>query len=329
MAQDSKSSGIVLYAKRRGPTSFNSLNHIKKALQTKKVGHTGTLDSFAEGLLVVMVGSLTRLASHVTAFDKTYEAIIQFGTQTDTLDPFGEIIDTQELPLIDTFNKAFENFTGTIEQFPPLYSAIHINGKRASDIARSGKTADIPSRTVTVYDSKIIEVKEIEGRVAYAHVTFHVSKGTYIRSLARDIAKMCGSCAHLIALRRTAVGSFLLEDAVVYESMSPFTILQAVENLSIGENISAKDTSEDTLKAIQNNLKSMTKPLSIECGMQIAVLKNDFDFHYFNGKPLKKAMFILEDLIETNYAVFDEKETFIGVVKYENNRFTYGYVIPR
>ncbi len=324
-----QTSGIVLYAKKRGPTSFNSLNKIKKSLQTKKVGHTGTLDSFAEGLLVVMVGSLTRLASHVTAFDKKYEAIISFGTETDTLDPFGEVIQSTQLPLLDDFNIAFKNHTGSLQQFPPQYSAIHIDGKRASDIARSGKTIEMPSREVTVFSSQILDVKEIDGRVQYAHVAFHVSKGTYIRSLARDIAKMCGSCAHLIALRRSAVGSFLLENAVGYESMSPFTILQAVENLSIGENISAKDTSEDTLKAIQNNLKSMTKPLAIECGMQIAVLKNDFDFHYFNGKPLKKAMFAIDDLIETNYAVFDEKEVFIGVVKYEKNRFSYGYVIPR
>ncbi len=329
MAQDSKASGIVLYAKKRGPTSFNSLNQIKKSLQTKKVGHTGTLDSFAEGLLVVMVGSLTRLASHVTAFDKKYKAIISFGSETDTLDPFGEVVQTTELPLLEDFKIAFKNHIGTLQQFPPQYSAIHINGKRASDIARSGKNVEMPSRNVTVFSSEILEVTEVNGRVKYANVSFHVSKGTYIRSLARDIAKDCSSCAHLIALRRTAVGSFLLEDAVGYDSMSPFTISQAVENLSVGENISAKDSTEETLQAIRSNLTSMTKDLAIECGMNIAKLNKEFEEAFFNGKPLKKTMFTFDEFVDTSYAVFDEKETFIGVVKYENNRFSYGYVIPR
>ncbi len=324
-------SGIVLYAKKRGPTSFNSLHNIKKALQTKKVGHTGTLDSFAEGLLVVMVGSLTRLVSHVTAFDKTYEAIIQFGTQTDTLDPFGEVIDTQELPLVDDFKKAFENHIGTLQQFPPQYSAIHINGKRASDIARSGKNVDMPSRDVTVFSSSIDDMHTVYGRVAHAKVTFHVSKGTYIRSLARDIAKDCSSCAHLIALRRTAVGSFLLKDAVGYSDMPFFTIESAIEQLHAQENNNKNVDTESLYNEITKHTKSMTKALAQECGMGIAVLKQEYEFHFSNGKPLKKSLFISDKLIESNYAVFTEKNIFIGIIiilkQHDNYSIRYGFVL--
>ncbi len=131
--------GIVLFAKLPGKTSFSSLYTIKHALHTKKVGHTGTLDSFAQGLLVVMTGSHTRLAQRVTAFDKKYEAIIQFGSETDTLDLFGKVIKTKELPTKNNVIKAVEKFCGDLMQSPPSFSAVHVNGKRASDLARAGK----------------------------------------------------------------------------------------------------------------------------------------------------------------------------------------------
>ncbi len=331
MLAESKVSGIVLYAKRRGPTSFNSLNQIKKTLETKKVGHTGTLDSFAEGLLVVMVGSLTRLASHITAFDKKYEAIIAFGSETDTLDPFGDVITTKNLPLIEDFTKSFQSFIGKIDQFPPQYSAIHINGKRASDIARSGKDVDMPSRTVEIFSSSIDEIKLIDNRVAYAKVSFHVSKGTYIRSLARDIAQHCNSCAHLIALRRTAVGSFSLHDAVGYDDMEDFTIERAVRNIESSKEPEKLLLTLERAQKIKDNLKKMTIPLAKECGMETVVLKNDYEFHFFNGKPLKKKMFNYIDIQEKEYAVFTQLDVFVGVIHYdfshEKNTLRYSFVI--
>ncbi len=326
MAVDSKASGIVLYAKKRGPTSFNSLSTIKKSLQTKKVGHTGTLDSFADGLLVVMVGSLTRLASHVTAFDKKYEAIIAFGKETDTLDPYGEVTNTTDLPLINDFKEVFKKYVGCIEQLPPQYSAIHINGKRASDIARSGKIIEMPSRSVQVFSSCIEDIVEYDGRVAYAKVCFHVSKGTYIRSLARDIANQASSCAHLIALRRTSVGSFLLEDAVGYNELCEFSIHNAIEHLHALENTSVKDNHDIE---IRDGLQYMTKTLAVECGMHVAQLKSEFEFHFFNGKPLKKSMFSFDALLESHYAVFNESNNFIGVIQFQDSKLTYGYVIPQ
>ncbi len=327
MTEEGKASGIVLYAKKRGPTSFNSLNHIKKALNTKKVGHTGTLDSFAEGLLVVMVGSLTRLASHVTAFDKKYEAIIKFGSQTDTLDPSGKVTDTSDLPLVDAFKLAVQKHTGKVEQFPPLYSAIHINGKRASDIARTGKTIDMPSRTVNVYSSNILDIEEKNGRVAYAHVSFHVSKGTYIRSLARDIAKDCNSCAHLIALRRTAVGSFSLHEAVGYEDLQDFSIDTSIKHL---DNKTKNQDECDYTNKIKRSLYFMTESLAKECGMNVAYLLQEHSFSFYNGKPLKSSMFAkLEHETNKSIAVFDADKFFIGVIEYRDNKLSYGYVIPQ
>lgn len=213
-----------MLAKKPGITSFSSLNIIKKSLGTKKVGHTGTLDSFAQGLLVVCTGSLTRLAGQITAFDKTYEAVIEFGAQTDTLDPTGVVIKNAPLPTLQALKESLKKFTGKIMQRPPEFSAIKIDGKRASDLQRAGKIAEIPAREITVYSSCLNEVQLENDRVKYARVTFSVSKGTYIRSLARDIGEDCKSAAHLVGLLRTSVGMFNLCDAAFADSLAPFTI---------------------------------------------------------------------------------------------------------
>ncbi|MFC2420780.1 MAG: tRNA pseudouridine(55) synthase TruB, partial [Treponema maltophilum] len=220
-------SGILPYAKHSGITSFASLGCIKKALHTKKVGHTGTLDSFAEGLLVVLTGSLTRLVPYFTLFDKTYEAVISFGEETDTLDPCGTVVRSAPLPDAASFKRAFTSFRGNLMQRPPSYSAVHVNGKRASDLAREGRAALLPERAVAVYQSDILEMRLVQeggrSRVRYARVFFHVSKGTYIRSLARDLALACGSAAHLIGLKRTKVGCFDIAQASFSDMLGPFT----------------------------------------------------------------------------------------------------------
>ena len=240
---------IVLFAKKTGRTSFSSLYTIKKALKTNKVGHTGTLDSFASGLLVVCAGSLTRLAGRITAFDKTYQAVIKFGEETDTLEHTGKVIRTAELPELSDLEKAFEKWSGKIMQVPPAFSALHLNGKRASDLARSGASVEIAPRPVEVYSYKIIDVLFEDGsslvddttktcgesrgankKVLACLAEFTVSKGTYIRSLARDIANSCGSAGHLAGLLRTKVGKFCLKDAAGFSSLQEFTIKSALEN---------------------------------------------------------------------------------------------------
>lgn len=199
---------ILLVNKRSGLTSFSSLNAIKRTVDPK-VGHAGTLDKFAEGLLVVLTGSMTKLNVLFSTMDKSYRATIRFGSETDTLDPEGEVIAHSEIPLLDTIISTIPTFLGEIMQAPPLYSALHIQGKRASDIARSGKQVEMAERPVTVYDFSLISYEQ---GVLVADI--HVSKGTYIRSLARDLGLACGSRAYLEALQRTSIGPFSLAESV-------------------------------------------------------------------------------------------------------------------
>ena len=147
--------GIILFAKPKGPTSFNAISAIKRALDTTKVGHTGTLDSFAQGLLVVCTGRLTKLAGNIIEFDKSYSAVIKFGEQTDTLEYTGNVVKTSALPSLKNLEEAVKAFTGKIMQTPPVFSAIHINGKRASDLIRQGQKVEMESREVQIHSADI------------------------------------------------------------------------------------------------------------------------------------------------------------------------------
>ncbi|MGI5172538.1 tRNA pseudouridine(55) synthase TruB [Treponema sp. OMZ 840] len=355
-------SGILPYAKKSGLTSFSSLGCIKKALHTKKVGHTGTLDSFAEGLLVVLTGSLTRLVPFFTLFDKTYEAVISFGEETDTLDPSGSVIRSAPLPDSADFEKALDSFRGNSMQSPPAYSAIHVNGRRASELAREGKLQDIPARPVTVFKSEILETRLTpENRVSCARVLFHVSKGTYIRSLARDIALSCNSAAHLIGLKRTKVGCFSLEQAAFADELEDFTIESVVRRTENGSMSSFCDKvrqrtddvrpqNEDT---ILRSLMSFDPNTAEYCGFIRLTLREGRRFDFINGKPLKAAFFedfeSLEAAFELykkrlsgscmyeplNCAVFLPDRTFCGVVQTALSntggfrRLKYGFVVQK
>src|SRR5574344_363630 len=242
-------SGLVLLAKKSGGTSFSSLWDIKHSLNTDKVGHTGTLDSFAEGLLVVLTGNLTHLVPHITGYTKTYEAVVCFGSETDTLDPCGKVIKTGSAPSKEAGEQMLPKFTGALLQVPPVYSAVHGDGHRASDMARraertnSNEEIRIEPRQIFVYKNELKdflsadEVDSLLGNDAshkstcsYALLEIVCSKGTYIRSLARDIGAALGTCGHLSALRRTTVGPFNLSDAAGYETLGPFTIAAGIES---------------------------------------------------------------------------------------------------
>lgn len=334
--------GIVLLAKQPGLTSFTSLNSVKKALGTTKVGHTGTLDSFAQGLLVVCTGRLTRLAGQITAFDKSYSAVIKFGKETDTLEYTGQVIRTAQLPSLEDFEKAVAAHTGQLMQSPPAFSAIHIDGKRASDLARSGKKAEIPPRPVTVYDAKIKAVeKDSSGHVLYALVDFSVSKGTYIRSLARDIAKACGSAAHLVGLYRTKVGNFCIEDSAGYELVKNFSIESAVNN--INEEKSKAPLTEkkpflltpeeiELQKQILQTKRQFDKETSLLCGFENLTLKDEAaEKKFCNGMPIISSFFnsdINTIKTETQLSVFSTTGKFKGLIeKNQKNKLQYKFVI--
>jgi tRNA pseudouridine55 synthase len=204
---------FLLLNKDTGITSFDALKPLKRVLKTGKVGHTGTLDKFASGLLVILTGGALKLSQYITGCDKKYEAVIRFGAETDTLDPEGKIIHTALPPDKTMLETALPSFLGKITQIPPLYSAIHIEGKRAHEIARSGETAIIKPREITIYSLELLSYVP-----PAAKIVVHCSSGTYIRALARDLAVKAGSRAHLHALKRTQVGGFFLENAVFSNS---------------------------------------------------------------------------------------------------------------
>ena len=334
MANLSSQDGIVLLAKKPGYTSFASLNSVKKALGTSKVGHTGTLDSFAQGLLVVCTGRLTKLAGNITEFDKSYEAVIRFGEETDTLEYTGNIIRTAPLPTLEALTTAINKYTGKIMQSPPSFSAVHVNGKRASDLAREGKAVELPPRPVTVFEAKITETKTTsDGLVEYCRISFTVSKGTYIRCLARDIAKEAGSVGHHVGLYRTRVGNFDIKDAAGFSELSVFNITSSIE--ASKQNIDLqKPRPDDTSlqEEIRKTIRGFDRATASLCGFDSITLRDEqAEKDYCNGKPLRSALFTtnLHDLAPAaSYAVFSQTETFRGLIEKESGgRIRHRFVI--
>jgi tRNA pseudouridine55 synthase len=205
---DNGPSGLLLLYKNPGLTSFESLNGVKKALGTKKVGHTGTLDKFASGLLLVLAGRALKLTPWFSNCDKRYEGVIRLGVETDTLDPEGAPVAEAAVPSREQLEAALPRFRGDILQTPPAYSAIHIDGQRAHKLARSGVMPEMAARPVSIYS---LELKAYDPPLA--HITVHCSKGVYILSLARDLALAAGSRGYLVSLERTQVAGFRAADA--------------------------------------------------------------------------------------------------------------------
>jgi tRNA pseudouridine55 synthase len=201
-------SGLLLLQKNPGETSFEALNPVKKVFSTSRVGHTGTLDKFARGLLLVLVGRAVKLARWFSSCDKHYEGTIRFGIETDTLDPEGLPVAEAPVPSLQALEAVLPQFTGTILQAPPLYSAVHIGGKRASALARAGENPEMKQRPVDIYALDLLSYDPPHARI---HV--HCSSGVYIRSLARDLALSVQSRAHLAGLTRTRVAGFPLSAA--------------------------------------------------------------------------------------------------------------------
>jgi tRNA pseudouridine55 synthase len=208
--------GILLADKPRGLTSFQALSTVKRALGTGRVGHTGTLDRFASGLLVVMCGRLTRLAPLAERLDKEYVARVRFGTGTDTLDPEGAVVAEGPVPSRAALEAAVPSFRGDLLQAPPAYSAVHVGGRRAHELARAGRPVEPGARPVRISRLDLVSWEPPD-----AVLSIGCSRGTYVRSLARDIAVRLGTCAHVVQLRRTRVGGLRVEDAVSPDAFEP------------------------------------------------------------------------------------------------------------
>ena len=207
-------SGIVLVDKPLGLSSHSAVSGVRKALDTKKVGHAGTLDPAATGLLVMGVGAGTRLLTYLVGLDKSYTATLRLGYETTTDDAEGESVGETSTELAsvsdDAIRRALEPFRGEIDQVPSTYSAIKVEGKRAYDLARSGQEVELRSRRVTVSHLEAPSITRGED-VIDVELVVDCSSGTYIRALARDIGRALGVGGHLVALRRTRVGPFGVE----------------------------------------------------------------------------------------------------------------------
>jgi len=203
--------GLIILDKPAGPTSHDMVARVRRlAPRRTKVGHAGTLDPFATGVLVVCLGPATRLADTIAAGAKRYEAEITFGATSTTDDPTGTLTETDRPPpSADALREALGAFVGDIEQIPPAHSAVHVHGRRAYALARADQAVDLPARTVRV---EAVELLEFDGR--RARVRIDCGKGTYIRSIARDLGARLGCGAYCSVLRRTAVGAFTIDDAV-------------------------------------------------------------------------------------------------------------------
>ena len=318
---------IVLLAKQPGVTSFTSLYNVKRAFNTTKVGHTGTLDNFAQGLLVVCTGRLTRLAGNITEFDKSYKAVIHFGSETDTLDYEGEVVREAPLPDEETVRSVVASFVGEQLQTPPLFSAIHVDGKRASELVRKGVEVEIPARKITVYDAKILDIKKDENnKVEACLVDFSVSKGTYIRCLARDIGKACNSAAHLIGLYRTKVGEFDVTRAAGFNMLPEFSIENCIKicNKFKAEGHQKSDRENDLIfqKEILETSQDLDEKTAMLCGFKILHLKDEQseqDFRF--GRALHKTFFEESVVIKKEdelFAVFSLCGNFCGLVGCKN-----------
>lgn len=209
--------GILAIYKEKGYTSRDVVNILEKELKTKKIGHTGTLDPIATGVLVVCIGSSLKLVELLTNHDKEYIAKIRLGVETDTLDITGTILKEEAVREISKkeVEIVLKKFVGKIQQEVPKYSAIKVNGRKLYEYARNGIEVELPVREVEIYDLKLIS--DIKNNEFY--IKCHVSKGTYIRSLVRDIGVSLGTVATMVELERTKLGSFGLEDTYTLEDI--------------------------------------------------------------------------------------------------------------
>lgn len=206
--------GIVLINKEKNCTSRDVVNQVSKILKTKKIGHTGTLDPIATGVLVLCIGKATKLVEVITSYDKEYEAEVILGIKTDTKDITGKIL-KEEKAIISKENieKCLKKMIGTYNQTVPIYSAVKINGKKLYEYARNNEEIELPKRKVTIKELKLISDITYEKEKTKFKIKCHVSKGTYIRSLIEDIATNLNTIGTMENLKRTKQGNFQIANA--------------------------------------------------------------------------------------------------------------------
>ena len=257
--------GWIILDKPLGLGSTQAVAAVKRNLRSAgfgkvKVGHGGTLDPLATGVLPIALGEATKLCGRMLDASKTYDFTICFGTETSGLDAEGEVVASSDVrPTLEQVQQALAQFTGPIEQIPPAYSAIKIDGKRAYDLARAGEVVEMKSRGVTIYALSVQQsdlLSRSDASLKSITLTADVSKGTYIRSLARDIAYALGTVGHVSMLRRVRAGPFALNGAISLDKLNAFGQGAAQEDIILPieaglVDIPALDLSPEQARAIQ------------------------------------------------------------------------------
>lgn len=282
--------GIIVVNKPKGITSFDVIRKLKKILKTKKIGHTGTLDPLATGVMLVCVGRATKLASDLEAKDKIYIADFDIGYATDTYDIEGKKIAENIIEVSkENLKQSIKKFIGNIKQIPPMYSAIKIDGNKLYHLARKGIEVERPERDVTIEYINLLDFKDNKVKIETK-----VSKGCYIRSLVYDIGQDLGTYATMTALQRKQVGDYSLENSYSLEQIekmifnNDFNFLKTIEEIFSYDKYSLQTEKELTL--------------------------------YKNGNTVK----IKENLENKRYRIYFQNE-FVGLANIENNNLLKGY----
>ncbi len=274
--------GVIIINKPVGGSSHRCVSIARRALNMKKIGHTGTLDPLASGVLPLLVGTATRAADFLSSEDKSYRATVLLGTRTDTLDITGTVLSTSPVDLTeDEIKEAVSSFVGEISQIPPMYSAIQVNGERLYNLARNGIEIERKARTITIFSIDIVKIDLPE-----IVLDVHCSKGTYIRSLASDIGDKLGCGGTIKALERTQCGVFSIKN-----SITPDTLME----------LSEKGDIESVLIKVDELFKSYRK---IKLDKKRADrVKNGVPIYYKTGSQ------------NEIFRVYDENDVFIALSK--------------
>ena len=291
--------GVILINKEKGISSFGVVSKIRKILNIKKVGHTGTLDPEAKGLLPILIGNGTKLSKYLIEHDKTYIAKLKFGIKTDTADGEGNILEKKKFKLNETnnnkYNNVFKSFVGKSKQIPPMYSAIKVNGKKLYEYAREGKDVKVDKRDIEIYNIDILDINYDKNEIEFS---VSCSKGTYIRTLCEDIANALGTVGYMSSLKRTKINDFKIEDSITLDELekNKDDILYLKEKF-----ISVEKIFEDKNKIELNDRK---KELFLNGVKLTFKLENNLYRVYNNNKFLGMGV-IENDLLKRDVIVID------------------------
>ena len=280
--------GILIIDKPKGITSRDVVDTVVKKLNTKKVGHTGTLDPIATGVLVVCVGDATKLVEDLTCEDKEYVASVELGTITDTLDSTGRILKNEKcIKTKDEIVDSLNSFKGKYMQEVPIYSAVKINGKKLYEYAREGINIDLPKREVEIKNIELVDNVKYKNNKTYFSFKCTVSKGTYIRSLIRDISNKLNAIGIMTDLRRTRQGKFKIEDSILLEDVCLEKLINIVDILDLKKVKLTKNMEKEILNgAIIDNIYECDEVLFIKDSVAIAIYKK-YDKDINKLKPYK------------------------------------------